>query len=141
MKRSYFFLLNCVLNILLQNAIGKFILIDVKAAIKEGAASRSENKVNNDSKEIVESCLRYEGISDACVEFVKTGKMENDKCLKECSNNGCIEKLKECLDKIGLEKMQEISGNLQEGIEGFEALRLKACKMLKKWCKKGEKML
>ena len=67
----------------------------------------AENKVNNDYKEIGETCLRNKGISDACVEFVKTGKMENDKCLKECSNNGCIEKLKECLDKIGLEKMQE----------------------------------
>merc|ERR1712198_231815 len=111
MKRSYFFLLNCVLNILLQNAIGKFILIDVKAAIKEGAASRSENKVNNDYKEIAETCLRNKGISDACVEFVKTGKMENDKCLKECSNNGCIKKLKSCLYYLKICKNLE-RGNL-----------------------------
>ena len=56
--------------------------------------------MNVEFKELVESCLRIEGISESCVGFLSSGTMENEKCLKSCANIDCVQKIEKCKQEV-----------------------------------------
>ena len=72
--------------------------------------------------EIVENCLRNNGISDVCVDFVKTG-LKLDECLMECTNIGykhCLEKVEACLLEIKVKKTRETHLELMKKLKEWE---------------------
>jgi len=111
---------NSLLSIILQHVSGRYILLDINSAVEKEVESRAGNvrKPGTAStedfkciyRETTKKCLRKNDISDACVEFINTGKMKK-RCKESCAKPECFEKLEQCL--LQLKDLKEVQRQIQ----------------------------
>ena len=72
-------------------------------------------------QETIKHCLRKNNISDVCVEFLKTGKMQIG-CMESCTTLECVENLEQCVSQR--DEMKAMQSKVQKLINGEFRIRI-----------------